>query len=215
MIIERRCRKLIYRELKDDEYYLRRMPKNIVNNFIDIGANVGLISIFIKFLNPNANVLAIEPHPKIYNDLVSNVAGLGIKTKQVALGNGEPFYLFKERKTDLCNSFIDVKTDGPAIQSQTLNQIVEESKFPTKDLYLKIDCEGAERFILNDDLTRKLLKDLPFLVLELHPKNGTSPKEEYTKFHEMLHLTHIETNIHHSDKTINLIYIKKEIYSKL
>ena len=216
MIIERRCRQLLYRELIDDEYYLRRLPKGIVSNFIDIGANVGLISIFMRLLNPRAKILAIEPHPETYKSLVDNVSNLDITTKQVALGNGQIFHLFKERKTNLCNAFTDVKTDENCdIQSETLPSIIKSIGYDPLDLYIKIDCEGAEQYLLEDKETCDLLPTLKFFIVEAHNKNNVNPSEFYSKIHRLMHYTHVETSICHSDRTINLIYIRKDIYGQI
>lgn len=211
MKLERRCRHILFRELDSDEYFLRRLPPRVIGHFIDIGANVGLISIFIKLLNPNAKVLAIEPHPRVYKDLLANVSNLAIETKNIALGNGKPFYLFKERKTDLCNEFTDKYSDNISVPSKTFYRIILESSYPIDDLFIKLDCEGGEYYIFGDQDSEKILIKSKVLAIELHPKNEGDPKESSKYLSTLLKNTHNETKIQHSDRTINMIFIRKDL----
>lgn len=61
----------IYKEIFEDGIYDINLPaKPFV---IDVGANIGLFSIFIKSQYPSAEILAFEPAPATYNVLSRNV----------------------------------------------------------------------------------------------------------------------------------------------
>lgn len=210
MILERRCRQILYRELEADEYFLRRLPPKSIGYFIDIGANVGFISILMKLLNPSSKVLAIEPHPRVYSQLVENVSNLDINTLNCAIGNGKPFYLFKERKTDLCNEFNENVSGNVSIQSKTLSEIILDLRYPVNDLFLKIDCEGGEYYILEDVNSEQILKQCKVIAIELHPKNGGKPKDSAEYISNLLGNTHNQITTRHSDSTINMVLIRKD-----
>lgn len=67
----------VYREVFVEEVYTRHFtdlpPAPCV---IDVGANIGLFSLFIKQRYPQAQVYAFEPSPAHFELLVRNVAGL-------------------------------------------------------------------------------------------------------------------------------------------
>ena len=62
-------RRILFDELEDDSYELRTIPQNSIPNMIDIGANVGFISIYAKMLHPRMNIIAVEPHETTYQEL--------------------------------------------------------------------------------------------------------------------------------------------------
>ncbi len=128
---------------------------------VDIGAHVGDSSIYFA-LKGAKKVIAIEPHPKAFEELISNIKLNGLETivipinAAVASKAGEicieenidvgatigKYY----RITDLRrNNFVSI----PAI---TLENIIEKYVAPYSEaLVLKMDCEGCEYdVILND-----------------------------------------------------------------
>ena len=53
------ARKILFEQLLGDDYLLKQIPQGSINNFIDLGANVGFISTLIRFLQPYSNILSI------------------------------------------------------------------------------------------------------------------------------------------------------------
>ena len=69
--------KLIWRDDSDlsviDEFFIDKMYRsvetiisNIKNPILDIGAHIGIFSIYSKIINPQSEIIAIEPEPKNY-----------------------------------------------------------------------------------------------------------------------------------------------------
>ena len=66
--------KAIYAEMFVDNTYLQHgiaIPENVC--VVDVGANVGMFSLFVKSLRPNARVLAFEPMPHNLEALRKNL----------------------------------------------------------------------------------------------------------------------------------------------
>lgn len=172
MKIHYNSRNVLFRELEGDQYRLKDVPQNYLNFMLDIGAAYGLISIMARLLHPKMQIIAIEPHPETYIDLVSNVDRLKIKTMNCAFGDGSVFYLEKERKMRLCNSFSKQKNNTTKIQSHTLAEMVKLYKIDPSSLILKIDCEGAEWCMVGNREDEKIIKQSKVLAIEVHDKKG-------------------------------------------
>jgi FkbM family methyltransferase len=180
MKIHYNSRNVLFRELEGDEYGIKNIPQNFIGYMIDIGAAYGLLSIMARLLHPKMRITAIEPHPGTYKDLLLNVDRMKIKTFNFALGNGGMFYLEKERKMRLCNSFGEKKVkDTTAIQSYTLAGLVKLCKADASDLALKIDCEGAEWCMIDNKEDEKIIKQCKLMAVEVHNKNGKQEVEEF------------------------------------
>ena len=78
---------LIYREIFVDEVYLQRgltlQPGDCV---VDVGANIGLFTLFVHQRCPQARVYAFEPTPPVFAKLQANVARHGANASVFELG---------------------------------------------------------------------------------------------------------------------------------
>ena len=150
-----------------------RLAEGGMFRFVDIGANVGLYSLFVAArAGAHAQVLAIEPQPGIVERLRFNVAanpGADVTIVPVALAD-------REGEIDL---FIDERDSGgtrlkPAdgmseaevvrVPCRPLAAVLKEAGFATIDA-LKIDIEGAEDLVLVPFLREAVPEILPRLVL--------------------------------------------------
>ncbi|CAE8664435.1 unnamed protein product [Polarella glacialis] len=82
--------RIIAEELLEDPYRLRALADlNVVNaTFIDIGANVGFVSMLLAKMNPAAQVLSLEPVPEIYRYLLWNLKLNGLTDRVWPLNAG-------------------------------------------------------------------------------------------------------------------------------
>ena len=141
------------------------LQKNDV--FIDVGANIGELALIgARKVGKSGQVIAIEPHPKIFKFLVNNIRlnKLGnVKTYNVALGDKEGFFHFSDLKSDDQN-FITVK--GPIkIKVKKLDNLFKGEKINL----LKIDTEGYELFVLKGAIN--LLPKTELIYFEAYEKN--------------------------------------------
>ncbi len=206
MILRRNCRKILFKELNRDEYRIKTLPTNSIGTMLDLGANVGIISILARLLHPKMKIYAFEPHEELYNDLCSNVANLLIKPVNRAFGNGSCFYLETERKSNVCNSFKKTRTDSRKIKSMTLQQIVEQFNIDPDDLFIKMDIEGAEEYLLDNDNDFDILRRCKLFALEVHPLKLKNTKL-FLSYLSKLKATHTE-NITNQRQLKTLTYIK-------
>ena len=68
-------------EPKTIRYLVDSLPRNAV--FVDVGANIGAISVFVAKLRPDVKVFAIEASPFVYSHLKENVELNGLNNISV------------------------------------------------------------------------------------------------------------------------------------
>jgi FkbM family methyltransferase len=108
--------------------------------FVDIGANVGLYSLFAA--ERGANVIAVEPGRQAYDRLVENAElnGYAIQTVNAAVSN-ETGEVRVTQDRDAVNVISD---QGEPVTATTLDELLGERSA----VGVKIDVEGFERLVL-------------------------------------------------------------------
>jgi FkbM family methyltransferase len=124
--------------------------------FVDIGANVGLFSMFVAAAaDKGAKIVAVEPESGNFERLLFNIQsnpGVPIRAIRAALSD-EPGELVVERlgkdrggtRARLAN--ISTERDAQRVQVQTLFQLLQNERADWVDA-VKIDVEGSEDLIL-------------------------------------------------------------------
>lgn len=140
--------------------------------FIDVGANVGIYSLFVASRTGRAaRVLSIEPQPSIFERLVYNIrlnAFATIKAVECAVADrsGELTLFLDPRNSG--ESSVKVVNSGGArpirIPARTLLDLVEEEGFTRVDA-IKLDVEGAEDLVLEPYLRDAPTHLLPALIV--------------------------------------------------
>ena len=136
---------------------------------VDAGANIGLTSRFFAARFPNSLIYALEPEPENFKILLKNVAGLDtIKPLQNALSAE------KGKRFDLGKPMRDGADWARTTQESAIGTIIgitlEELLIENEGFFdiLKIDIEGAERFIFGDQASQDFLDKTRVLVIEIH-----------------------------------------------
>lgn len=151
--------------------------------FIDVGANVGLYSLFAsRLVGKTGQVVAIEPSRREFNRLKQNLKmnkTKNIKALKLALTDSNAIKKLNVAVSpyDGHNSFgpfgyETTKTDHTEdVVTKTLDKLIQETTIKQIDA-IKIDVEGAELSVLKGGLrTLKLLK--PLLLMELSDRTLT------------------------------------------
>ena len=168
----------LLKELKGDFYNLRKMVGEPVTHFLDIGGNVGMVSIAARFLFPGVKIHTYEPCKKTYSVLARNVKGLGIEIFNEGLVHeasvNAPNYLHISQRTSGC-TFSDSNPEGGipfkcASFAEMIERMGGEVFLP--HTILKVDCEGAENALFTANAIESLKKCKHF-VAELHTKTDT------------------------------------------
>lgn len=110
--------------------------------FIDIGANVGINSIYAKLCRPNARVIAVEPELQNYTILSRNAGKYGVELNNLAIADHKGEMGFAGTGTNA--HFID-NPDAVKVMCITLDSFVREMGHI--DL-IKIDVEGFTDLVL-------------------------------------------------------------------
>ncbi|MDD5173073.1 MAG: FkbM family methyltransferase [Patescibacteria group bacterium] len=139
---------------------------------IDLGANIGLFSIYTKMKIPNAEIFAYEPVPKNFDILLENIKKNDLKKITPYClgisGKEEKRYLYLEDSVSH-SIYLNNQNKGKQcinITCITLEKILRDNKIDICDI-LKIDTEGSEYEILYN-CSRNTLERIKKIILECH-----------------------------------------------
>jgi FkbM family methyltransferase len=131
---------------------------------VDVGANIGVFSLYQSMLKGAGEVIAFEPSPEVFPRLVKNIEINGIKNIRVlnaAVGDESGMLSFTESRIS-ANS----KVSEMGLLKVPCVRLDDELKdIPGIDV-LKIDTEGYETHVLRGAC--ETLKKTERIVLELH-----------------------------------------------
>ena len=123
----------VYREIFEDQVYLRHgIHLSGAKHVIDIGANIGLFSLFVRSLCPQAEVLSFEPSPVAFRALVANCEhyGPGLRPFNVGVSErrGSAALTFYEKSSVFSSFHPDQAEDRSAIRAVVANLVQNELK---------------------------------------------------------------------------------------
>jgi len=130
----------------DDEYFLRRVlrPKDTV---IDVGANIGTVSLAsASLVGQQGRIIAFEPNPRIFNFLKKNVylnRFNNVILHNCAVGDRQGEVCFSDQRCDDQNKIIP--QGGQKVPMTTLDEQLFSIQGGIK--LLKVDVEGYEKFV--------------------------------------------------------------------
>ncbi|MBO4708054.1 MAG: FkbM family methyltransferase [Elusimicrobiaceae bacterium] len=176
----------IVKEIENDCYGFSKINFKENDIVIDIGANIGLVSIYLAKKYPFLKIYSFEPFKENYACLIKN-----IEINNIPKGTITPFNLAVTKdnrnvvmKTnDILDSgsftvnFEKSKLESnhkDIVKSTTLNKIIETVLAENKQDHvklLKMDCELSEYEILNNTKTENL-KKISYLGAEFHAKKN-------------------------------------------
>lgn len=179
ILIEEEYRPLI-------ELIRQRSSLNDIEYIVDAGANIGLTTLYFKSFFKGASVVALEPDATNFSIMLDNIKAnevnnvfalrAGLWNKVAALEIDRGFRDHLEWSLTLREN--DKNSNSSKVEGWPLSAIVEKYSFPRIDI-LKIDIEGGERFLFEDEETaRELLNNVRYLALEIHDEFGIRPKIE-------------------------------------
>lgn len=140
---------------------------------VDLGANIGLASLYLASRNPNARILAVEPAGANWELLNYNLRALQQAgrccTLRAAAWKANTPLAIRTPRSGRFNAF-QVDETGPDqpdvwVEGLTIETLFNLVNFPTVDL-LKIDVEGAEVALLVSN--SQWLDRVRTLAIEFH-----------------------------------------------
>jgi FkbM family methyltransferase len=160
---------------KNEIYSINLNSDNPV--IFDLGAHIGLSTLYFKSLYPKSTITCFEPNPNITPLLEENISlnNIGnIKIEEVALGKKDSkkdFYIDSSGYGAFSTaSFKKDAWDGSQ-KSRSIEVKVERlSKYIDRKInLLKMDIEGAEKNVLEELEETDSLRKIENIIIEYHP----------------------------------------------
>jgi FkbM family methyltransferase len=139
-----------------------------VNNkiVIDIGANIGDSAIYFA-LNGAKKVIALEPYPHLFNLATKNVKENNLEGQieilNAGYGKDGEIFVDEDVKADL-GTILKSSGNGKPIRIYSLESLVKI--FSLENAVLKMDCEGCEYNLLNED--NSIIRKFSQIQIEYH-----------------------------------------------
>lgn len=137
---------------------------------IDCGSNIGMSILFFKKLYPNAHIIGFEPDQKTFDTLTHNITHNNITSVQLynkALYNKETELTFYHNPTIDGDLRMGIHQEhrfaGYKVKAVPLSSFIDK-----KVDFLKMDIEGAERYVFEDLVANDKLKLINQMVFEYH-----------------------------------------------
>ncbi|MGB0521894.1 MAG: amino acid adenylation domain-containing protein [Flammeovirgaceae bacterium] len=182
----------LYRDIFENNAYLRhgiQLPKNAC--VLDVGANIGMFSLLINRLAPEATIYSFEPNPHVYHKLAQNVARYQIKGAafNYGLSNEEktaeftfyPKFSFlsglhadKQENMEMVQSYIR-KTQASSSISDELIQTLLEDRFENESLTVALKTLSS--FIATHQIQQIDLLKINVEKSELEVLKGLAPAD--------------------------------------
>lgn len=169
---------VLYKEIFEDKVYQHagiHLRENAT--IIDVGANIGMFSLYAGLHLDNARIYAFEPVEDIYQLLVENTAlyNLDIKTYQAGLSDvtGTVSFTYYPNNTALSGRYADEVLDRELVRKAILNRTAGEDSLPGESLDLlvnerisfrKIDCQMCR---LSDIIRDEHITEIDLLKIDV------------------------------------------------
>lgn len=158
-----------------DEYFFGKTNLTV----LDIGANIGLFSLYCE---PSCGrILAFEPTPSHYQKLKFLTTGTKVEPQEIALSNKKGnVQFFSDLGNSTMNSIISnhygVSIDRKCL---ALKDIIDEYDLEVVD-FCKIDIEGSEMVAITQEIIDSVNTRIKSFFMEVHPTmklNGKNQQE--------------------------------------
>lgn len=144
-----------------------------INTIIDLGAHIGLATLYFASLFPDARILSVEPAPENFKLLKKNCETNKIDAtlinKCINSDKGfKKFYLSSVCST--WHSLLGVSAQQELqhsieVEMITIDDLLEENRIEEVDI-LKVDIEGAEGNLFSNCVS--WINKIRFIIMEIH-----------------------------------------------
>jgi len=178
-------------------YGLHKFKEGDIHTFIDIGAEKGSVSSFVRDEFSPSRIIALEPCKENFEALFKTNEEMGnfMECYNIAYGCGDDLWCVHSKSSYGRRFVTDYEwklwdfgdADTYSVESKELWQIFRDYDIDvSKPCAIKMDCEGGERFLL-DSMDDATIRKVAYFTAELHffrhDFDGT-PKEESIKHRE-------------------------------
>jgi len=168
---------------------LEFMPNNGV--FFDIGANIGMYSVYFMLNKPTTKLYAFEPVSLVYRCLENSLQSIDgdIHLYNKAIGSiNESKNIYKCNTNDGGHSFYNEihQRESELVQVVNLDNFRESESIPLRNI-VKIDVEGFELQVLKG-MKQTLIKARPILLIESQNEDLAMHGEFWHFFNDLNYL---------------------------
>lgn len=152
-----------------EEYNHRIFSIDESDVIIDIGAHIGLFSLYVSQFCKNGSIYCFEPIKENYELLLfnTNLNRLkNVKIFQKAVADKSEIVKIHLSSDAAAHSLFGKGSSCQEVESISLKEILDENKIENCNL-LKMDCEGSEYLIMNS-LPDKYFEYIQKIVMEYH-----------------------------------------------
>lgn len=142
---------------------------------LDCGANIGLATLFFKWLYPNSIIYAFEPEPRTFEILKHNVAQNALRDVRLfncalAGWNGKvDFFAHPDNPATSAMSTVRERAPGNRTQVDciSLSSFLRQERIQRVD-FMKMDIEGSEMEVIQDLDEQHQLHNIAKCTIEYH-----------------------------------------------
>lgn len=152
-----------------EEYARSNFRINTNDVIIDIGAHIGLFTLYASQYCKNGTIFCFEPVDENYDILVDNITQNNLKNVKPfksAVSKSESTITIYRNKDEAGHSMFSTTFHTLKVDSISLKKIIDENSMDRCDL-IKLDCEGAEYEII-ESLPLEYFKKISKLIIEYH-----------------------------------------------
>jgi FkbM family methyltransferase len=135
-------------------------PRTIV----DLGANVGLTSLWLSCRYPLDRLVAVEPSASNVKVLRKNLSSHNVSVIHAAVGPVDGSALFAEHEESHLGR---VGSGGVRVRQVSMRTVLAEFRPHTMVDLLKVDIEGFEEYLFSGDVS--WLQRIRSIIIEIHP----------------------------------------------
>lgn len=151
-------------------YYFKSDKKHSI--IFDCGANIGIATLFFKYLYPDCIIYAFEPDPQTFEILNKNIKQNNLKnvySYKLALLDKKgkiDFYVNKQNQGELRMSILKHKfmKNNIKVEAGLLSDFIGNKQVD----FLKMDIEGAEIKVFNELSQKNKIRRIKEFLLEYH-----------------------------------------------
>jgi len=149
--------------------------------FFDIGANIGIYSLYCAAVHPNCQVIAFEPHEPNFNRLLDNIMlnnyGKTIKPNRfiVAEESGKKDFIGASDEIGSSGGQMAEPSDSCNSLCRSIDDLIYFSfDFPQPN-HIKIDIDGQELSVIRGMIKTLQIQTLKSVLVEIDLMTGKSP----------------------------------------
>lgn len=162
----------IINEIFENNDYAPVNKKIELNNgvFIDLGAHIGIFSVWANLNYSPAKIICIEPFPDNLRLLDQNLSLNNVDAKIIPKALSNDHSDIKLRKVPFNTGGHSVTDKGNlTLPTITLEEILKNT--PKVD-FLKVDIEGSEKILFEEENLKIISKKVKFIKMEVHIRMG-------------------------------------------